>query len=158
MWCLNPTGATQGSTRCQKGPKRDQNGTKMGPKWDQYVPKWSHGPTPTHSPNPYSPDPIASPFFLSFPPHVTGAGDGAGGAGAVAVLHLRAGGGAVAGVGSFVVGLLEEVVLEGVKRGDARAGFVIQHPQHQVFEFQVIRRRVALFSCSSTARTAAFHP
>ena len=40
----------------------------MGPKWDQNGPKWSHGPTPTHSPNPYSPDPIASPFFLSFPP------------------------------------------------------------------------------------------
>ena len=33
MLCLNPTGATQESTRCKKGPKWDQNGV-MASLWD----------------------------------------------------------------------------------------------------------------------------
>lgn len=54
-------------------------------------------------------------------------------------------------VGTLVAGSLEEVVLKGVVRGDARLRVVIEHAQYQIFELEVVGHRVAQFACPPTA-------
>ena len=60
-------------------------------------------------------------------------------------------------VGAFVSGPLEEVVLEGVVRCDARLGVIVQHAEDQVFELEVVRHKVAHLARPSTSRSARFH-
>ena len=74
------------------------------------------------------------------------------------VVHGRAGGGGAAGVGAFVRGLLEEVVLQGVERRDARLGVVVQHAQDQVLELQVVTGGVAWLTRPPPPWTACLHP
>lgn len=43
------------------------------------------------------------------------------------------------GVGSFVGGSFEKVVLQGIVRCDACFWIKIKHSQYQIFEFQIVR-------------------
>lgn len=60
-------------------------------------------------------------------------------------------------VGAFVRRPLEEVVLEGVVGSDARLGVIVEHPEDQVLELEVVRHIVTHLPCPPTSRTPRLH-
>lgn len=65
--------------------------------------------------------------------------------------------GRVRRVGALVRRSLEEVVLQGIVRCAARLRIVVQHPQYQILELQVVGHAVAGFAVPPAARAARFH-
>ena len=72
--------------------------------------------------------------------------------------HGGAGRRRAVGVGALVGRPLEEVVLQRVVGHDARLGVVIQHPQDQILELEIVRHEVAHLTRPPPSWPTGFHP
>lgn len=70
------------------------------------------------------------------------------------LLHCGTRARTVGRVGALISRSFEEVVLQSVVRGDTCFGIVIEHPQDEVLELQVVGELVACFALPSASRSA----